>query len=71
MSWYEASRHSFTSGKVDAGVPLDEVSQALGHSSPVVTARYYARFVRKTYSKAMVGGLKLTTATVLPFKKTG
>jgi len=30
-----------------------------------------ARFIRKTYSKAMLGGLKLTDAKVLPFKKTG
>ena len=58
MTWYEASR------------PLEEVSGALGHSTPAVTLRHYSRFVRKTYSPAMLGGLKLTDAKVIPFVKT-
>lgn len=55
MTFYEATRHSFTSRNLAAGVPLDEVSAALGHSSPVVTRRFYDRYVRKTYSDAIRG----------------
>jgi integrase len=69
MTLYQATRHSFTSSRLKAGVPLDEVSGALGHSSPVVTARYYAHFIRKDYSRGMLAPLKLTKAKVLPFKK--
>lgn len=56
LSWYEATRHSFVSRNLAAGVPLDEVSAAVGHSSPVVTMRFYARYVRKSFSTAIRGG---------------
>ena len=36
---------------------LDEVSAALGHSSPVVTRRYYDHFVRKSFSPEIRRGL--------------
>jgi integrase len=56
LSWHEATRHSFVSRTLAAGVPLDEVSAAVGHSSPVVTMRFYARYVRKSFSAAIRGG---------------
>src|SRR5262249_8955724 len=34
MTFYQATRHSFTSRNLSAGASLDEVSAALGHSSP-------------------------------------
>jgi integrase len=66
-TWYEASRHSFASRNLEAGASLDEVSDALGHSTPAITKRHYARFIRKNYSAKMLGGLKLTDAKVIPF----
>ncbi|MEM9490073.1 MAG: tyrosine-type recombinase/integrase, partial [Myxococcota bacterium] len=53
MTWYQATRHSFTSRLLSNGASLDEVSAALGHSSPVVTRRYYDHFVRKSFSPIM------------------
>jgi integrase len=55
LSWYEATRHSFVSRNLRDGVSLDEVSAAVGHSSPVVTGKHYARYVRKTYSEKLRG----------------
>ncbi|MEO6952366.1 MAG: hypothetical protein ABI321_11170 [Polyangia bacterium] len=46
------------------------MSQALGHSATVVPARYYRRFIRKDYSRGMLGPLKLTNAKILAFKPT-
>jgi integrase len=57
LSWYQATRHSFASRNLSRGVPLDEVASALGHSTPAVTARHYAHFVRKTFSPLMTSGL--------------
>lgn len=54
MTWYPATRHSFASRKLARGVPLDEVSRALGHASPVTTRRYYDQFVQRTFSRDMV-----------------
>jgi integrase len=59
LSWYQATRHSFASRNLSRGVPLDEVASALGHSTPAVTARHYAHFVRKTFSPLMTAGLGL------------
>ena len=42
LTWYQATRHSFVSRSLKAGVSLDEVSVAVGHSTPVVTKRHYA-----------------------------
>ena len=50
MTWYQATRHTAVSRALKAGVPLDEVSAAVGHSSPEVTARHYAHFVRKQFA---------------------
>jgi hypothetical protein len=57
LTWYQATRHSFASRNLSRGVPLDEVAAALGHSTPAVTARHYAHFVRKTFSPLMTAGL--------------
>jgi hypothetical protein len=37
LTWYQATRHTAVSRALKAGVPLDEVSAAVGHSSPDVT----------------------------------
>ncbi len=55
LTLYEATRHSFISRNLEAGVPLDEVSAAVGHSSPVLTKRFYDRYVRRTFSDAIRG----------------
>ncbi len=57
LTWYQATRHSFASRNLSRGVPLDEVASALGHSTPAVTARHYAHFVRKTFSPLMTSPL--------------
>ena len=65
LSWYQATRHSFVSRLLQAGATLDEVSSAVGHSSPVVTRRYYDHFIRKTYSPQVRSGLGLGGDAVL------
>jgi integrase len=57
LTFYEATRHSFASRNLSRGVPLDEVAAALGHSTPSVTARHYAHFIRKTFSPGMCAPL--------------
>lgn len=57
LSFYQATRHSFTSRSLAAGASLDEVSSALGHSSPIVTKRYYDHFVRRSFSSTLRAGL--------------
>jgi hypothetical protein len=68
LTWYQATRHSFVSRNLKNGASLDEVSAALGHSSPVVTRTYYDRFVRKVFSPEFRQGLarpsRLTTREV-------
>ncbi|MGD0838417.1 MAG: site-specific integrase [Polyangia bacterium] len=58
LTWYQATRHSFVTRNLEDGASLDEVSAAVGHSSPVVTKRYYDHHVRKTFSAALTVGLK-------------
>ncbi len=60
VTWYEGSRHSFVSRQLSAGASLDEVSAAIGHSSPVVTRRYYDHFIRKSFSSTLRRGIGLT-----------
>jgi integrase len=57
LTWYQATRHSFASRNLSRGVALDEVAAALGHSTPAVTARHYAHFIRKTFSPLMTAAL--------------
>ena len=53
LTWYQATRHTAVSRALKAGVPLDEVAAAVGHSSPEVTARHYAHFVRKAFAPGL------------------
>jgi len=72
LSWYSATRHSFVSRNLAAGASLDEVSAAVGHSSPLVTRRFYDHFVRKSFSPTLRSGLGLgreTSGALLHFKK--
>ena len=57
LTWYQATRHSFVSRSLKAGASLDEVSAAVGHSSPVVTRRWYDHMVRKDFSATMRQGM--------------
>jgi hypothetical protein len=57
MTFYQATRHSFVSRSLSGGGMLDEVSAAVGHSSPMVTRRYYDHHIRKTFSPALRAGL--------------
>ena len=57
MTLYQATRHSFVSRNLAADASLDEVSAAVGHSSPAVTRRYYDHFVRKTFSAGLRAGV--------------
>ena len=59
LTWYQATRHSFASGNLTAGVLLDDVSGALGHSSPTVTRRYYDHLTPKTFSAGLRAGLSV------------
>lgn len=60
LTWYQATRHTFTSRGLAGGASLDEVSAALGHSSPVVTRRYYDHFIRRSFSPQLRQGLGIT-----------
>lgn len=57
LTWYEATRHSAASRWLSQDVPIDQVAAALGHSTPAVTARHYAHFVRKRFAPLMTSGL--------------
>lgn len=70
MTWYQATRHSFASRYFSAGASLDEVSAAVGHSSPVVTKRFYDHYVRRSFSPTLRAGLGAQQAgTVVPIKR--
>lgn len=58
-TFYQATRHSFVSRSLSGGGTLDEVSAAVGHSSPMVTRRYYDHHIRKTFSPTLRAGLGL------------
>lgn len=72
MTWYEATRHSFVSRHLANGASLDEVSAAVGHSSPVVTKRFYDHFIRRSFSPRLRTGLglgKQAIGRVVPMPK--
>ncbi len=72
LTWYQATRHSFVTRSLVAGASLDEVSAAVGHSSPVVTRRFYDHFVRRAFSSTLRTGLGLggeANGVVVPFPK--
>jgi integrase len=71
MTFYEATRHSFVSRSLSRGASLDEVSSAVGHSSPIVTRRYYDHFVRQEFSPTLREGLGLggeRPADIIPLR---
>ena len=57
MTLYHATRHSFVTRNLVAGASLDEVSAAVGHSSPVVTRRFYDQYVRRQFSSTLTAKL--------------
>lgn len=57
LTWYQATRHSFVTRNLEAGASLDEVSEAVGHSSPVVTKRFYDHHVRRSFSDILTARL--------------
>jgi integrase len=57
LTWYQCTRHAFVSRNMARGASLDEISAAVGHSSPVVTRRYYDHFVRRSFSPSLRSGL--------------
>jgi integrase len=63
LTWYQATRHSFVSRNLKNGASLDEVSAALGHSSPVVTRMYYDHYVRKTFSAKLRQGIPIASVS--------
>jgi integrase len=65
FTWYQATRHAMASRNLARGVPLDQVAAAMGHSTPAVTARHYAHFVRKTFAPLMTLGLAPNDAKVI------
>lgn len=73
LTWYQATRHSFVTRSLAGGATLDEVSSAVGHSSPVVTRRYYDHHVRRTFSPTLRNGLGLgapqTAAPIIPLHR--
>lgn len=72
MTFYQATRHSFVSRNLSRGASLDEVSAAVGHSSPLVTRRYYDHFVRRDFSSTLREGLGLgvdRSADVIPLQR--
>jgi integrase len=73
MTWYQATRHSFVSRHLSGGASLDEVSAAVGHSSPVVTKRFYDHYVRRSFSPKLRTGLGLGAkqpgGRVIPMKR--
>lgn len=72
MTFYQATRHSFVSRNLARGASLDEVSAAVGHSSPIVTKRFYDHFLRKSFSPTLREGLGLGAvggADITPIKR--
>lgn len=73
LTWYQATRHSSVTRNLASGASLDEVSSAVGHSSPVVTRCYYDHHVRRSFSPTLRSGLGLgapqTTGATIPLNR--
>lgn len=73
MTWDQATRHSFVSRHLSRGASLDGVSAAVGHSSPIVTKRFYDHYVRRSFTPRLRAGLGLTAkqtgGRVVPIRK--
>jgi integrase len=50
LTWYTASRHTFASRALAAGASIEQVSAALGHSSPTITQRFYNRHQERGFA---------------------
>ncbi len=59
ITFYNATRHSFASQRVNQGFTLDQVGAVLGHSSPDTTKRY-ARVLTENLKEVMEGRKKPT-----------
>ncbi|HVT07746.1 MAG TPA: hypothetical protein VHO67_09815 [Polyangia bacterium] len=57
LTFYGASRHSYTTKALTAGASVDEVSAALGHAAPTTTKRYYDHLVRRSFAPVLRMGL--------------
>jgi len=58
LTFHRAGRHSFASRGLAAGASIDEISQALGHSSVALTQARYIHFQRRTFSAALTAPLR-------------
>jgi integrase len=58
LTFYEGSRHSFASRNFSRGIGLEEISSALGHSTPAITLKSYQHWVRKTFSPGIRASLQ-------------
>ena len=59
INFYNATRHSIASQALNAGVSLDRISSALGHSSLEMTRRYASLNVQKLLDVVDVPGQRL------------
>jgi len=57
LTFYGASRHSYTTKALMAGASLDEVSAVLGHADPATTKRSYDHLIRRQFSPVLRQGL--------------
>jgi integrase len=58
LTFHRAGRHSFASRGLAAGASIDEISQALGHSSVALTQARYLHFQRRVFSAALTAPLQ-------------
>lgn len=58
MTLKDSGRHSMASRNLANEAQLEEVSAALGHSSPVITQKYYNHFKRTSFSPTLRKGVK-------------
>ena len=64
LTFYGASRHTFTTKALKAGASLDEVSAALGHADPTTTKRYYDHLIRRNFAPILRQGLSAISSTL-------
>jgi integrase len=69
LGWYESSRHSFVSGGLAAGARFEDLSKAVGHSSPSVTARYYVERKFASVPTSDIGAAPPEPAKVIPLRR--
>lgn len=67
LTFHRAGRHSFASRGLAAGASIDEISQALGHSSVALTQARYLHWQRRTFSAVLTAPLQVPgPAKVIP-----